>query len=293
MSHSRKQPLAPGHRLASRYVLRARLGAGSMAEVWLAHDERQGNAVALKVLAELLAPSERAQQRFSREVAAIGRIAHHNVVRLLDHGALPDGRPFLVMEYHHGETLAQFLEHQGRLGGKAIRSLGNQILAGLGAAHAQGIIHRDLKPANLQLVDAGEEKLSVKILDFGVARIRDIAALEGGNERLTNTGTMLGSPRYVPLEVARGAPDVNERSDLFEVGAVLYHCATGIPPFSGNTIGEVMRQIVAHQIVAIVDLRPKLNPQLRSLIEKALAHDPKNRFSSADEMRAALLALPL
>ncbi|MBW2733386.1 MAG: serine/threonine protein kinase [Deltaproteobacteria bacterium] len=274
--------------LHQRYGLQALLGSGSMAEVWLAHDEERKQDVAIKIVAALLAPSDQARQRFAREVAAIGRIHHPNVVRLLDHGTLEDNRPFLVMDYQGGSTLDNRLQEQGQLAIEEVFDLGCQLAAGLGAAHGEGVIHRDLKPANILLVeDASTTIGQVKILDFGVARMRDIAQ-ESTSQHLTATGTMLGSPRYMPLEVARGADDVDERSDLFELGAVLYHALTGSPPFKGKAIGEIMRKIINHQVLPLQTARPDAPLELVDVVERAMARRPEDRYANTAELQWAL-----
>ncbi len=284
-------PLERGDVLSERYVLDAPLGEGSMAEVWRAWDEQAACWVAVKIVNELLALSARAQQRFAREVAAIGRIQHENTVELLDHGQLDDeARPFLVMEYVPGQTLAALLEQSPRVSLSMALAIASQLLSGLAAAHAQGVIHRDLKPANI--VVAGslvDDPGSLKILDFGVARMLDIAGDEG-QERLTATGTMLGSPRYMPLEVARGAPDVDFRADIFGAGAVLYDALTGHPPFSAGAIGLVIRAIIAHEIVPLAEERPDLAPAFVAVIERALAQRPEDRWPDATAMLDALRA---
>jgi serine/threonine protein kinase len=280
------KPLAEGDWLTPRYQLRTRIGAGSMAEVWAADDHELMRVVAVKVVAELLAPSERARQRFAREVWAIGRIEHPNVVALFDHGTLEDGRPYLVMEYHRGESLHTLLEREPRLALRKALLITGQLLDGLAAAHACGVIHRDLKPANILLAHAERGRI-IKIVDFGVARILDIAA-EEGSERLTATGTMLGSPKYMPFEVARGAPDVDARADIFEAGAVLYHMLCGQPPFLGTAIGRVMRNIIDHNIEPVLSLRPDTPPRLVQMLDRALAHLPDDRYKSARLMRRDL-----
>lgn len=286
--------LQRGDVFSDRYVLDGLLGQGSMAEVWRAWDEQAERWVAIKVVAELLAPSERARQRFSREVDAIGRIESPHVVRLLDHGTLEEGRPFLVMEHVPGETLAAYLERSPKVPAAVAVDLARQLLRGLVAAHAQGVIHRDLKPANIVLASEPlrpDQLGSLKIVDFGVARILDIAGKEEGDPRLTAAGTMLGSPRYMPLEVARGAPDVDARADIFAAGAVVYDALTGHPPFGTGPIGKVIRAIIDHDFPPLAGERPDLSPELCAVIGRALAHTPDERWDSAEQMLAALAAL--
>lgn len=287
-----RDPLERGNVVSERYVLDSPLGRGSMAEVWRAWDEQAERWVAIKIVTELLAPSERARQRFAREVEAIGRIESPHVVRLLDHGTLED-RPFLVMEEVVGETLASYLEANPKVSADVALELARQLLRGLAAAHEQGIIHRDLKPANILLAPnpAQPSTLGVlKIVDFGVARIIDIAG-EEDELRLTAAGTMLGSPRYMPLEVARGAPDVDGRADIFALGAVVYHALTGHPPFGKGPIGKVVRAIIDHDFPELSAERPDLAADFCAVFDRALGHAPADRWDSAEEMQQALAGL--
>ncbi len=267
----RPTSLVAGATLDGRYLLRRPIGAGAMAEVWEARDEQQGRDVAVKVLSEGLAPSEHARLRFEREVQVIGKIHHPNVVSMLGHGATEDGRAFLVMELARGESLAAYLKRTQRLGERSTLVLADQMLAGLGAAHEQGILHRDLKPANILLAELASGAKRVKLVDFGMARVLD---LSGEDPRLTRTGTVLGSPRYMSLEVLRASPDVDARADLFSIGAVVYRCLAGEPPFTGAGLGAVMLKILHHDIPPLAGRRPDLRPRTLAFVERALAQAP-------------------
>ena len=280
--------LKEGIYLQDRYLLISPLGTGSMAEVWAAEDDVTRQRVAIKVVAELLAPSEQAHKRFQREMLACGRVNHPNVVALLGHGEVADGRPFLVMEHVSGQTLGQYLKQHPILGARSVLILTEQILKGLEAAHAQNIVHRDIKPANILLARLPTGKLQVKVLDFGVARVLDFTDADA---KLTRTGTMLGSPRYMPFELARGSSGIDHRSDLFSTGAVMYHALTGAPPIQGSGLGQMMMKILNHDIPPLAPQRPDLPPHLVACVERALAKMPEDRFASAAEMRQELLAL--
>jgi serine/threonine-protein kinase len=246
--------------------------------------------VAIKVVAEILALSTQARLRFEREIKATRAIEHPNVVRLLGHGALEDGRPFLVMELVSGQSLAAYLEERAELlGAYSAVVVGCQILDGLEAAHREGIIHRDLKPANVLLAERADGRgRRVKIVDFGVALVLDLA--ESPEQRLTRTGTLLGSPRYMPAELARGGA-ADARTDVFGAAATLYHALTGHAPFVGANIGAVMAKIIRHEIPPLAEERPDLPRELCACLERALAHEPGDRFVGAAEMRASLAAL--
>jgi len=277
-----------GTSLQGRYRLQECIGSGAMAEVWEAEDLRVGALVAVKVVSEALGLNDEVRERLAREMVAIGRIHHPNVVALLDHGELPDGRPYLVMELVKGETLSQYLEQHPRLGFLSTAVLTRQILEGLEAAHLQGIIHRDLKPSNIFLARLPDGRREAKILDFGVASIMDYSDEE---IRLTRTGAMLGTPHYMPLERAKGLKEIDLRSDIFSVGAVMYHALTGQPPFSGKTIWQILLKISGHDFAPLGPQRPDLPPSFVACVEKAMEKEPGDRYQSASEMNAALQEL--
>lgn len=154
--------------------------------------------------------------------------------------------------------------------------------------HQKGIVHRDLKPANIILARLDDGARRVKVLDFGVARLLDFT---DEDNRLTRTGTVLGSPRYMSLEVARGAADVDARADLFSVGAMMYHALGGTPPFAGPGLGAIMLKILRQDIPPLGDLRPDLSPDLLAFVKQAMGRLPGDRFPSTEVMRQRLLEL--
>jgi len=282
--------LKEGTRLGERYKLTRQIGRGSTAEVWAALDRMSSNQVAIKVISELMALSTQARLRFDREMQAIGLIHHPNVVAMLDHGQVEDGRPYLVMELIEGDSFGAYLDENGRLAPRGMLTLTSQVLDGLEAAHELGIIHRDLKPANIYLAQLPSGKRRVKILDFGVAHTLEFAAQSSGG-RLTTTGSILGSPRYMSLEVARGSPDIDVRADVFGVGATMYHAFTGHPPFDGEGMGQILNKIFKHEILPLAAERPDLPERLVRCVERALAHLPDDRHGSAHEMRMEVDAI--
>ncbi len=277
-----------GSLLGERYTLLRPLGRGAVAEVWEAADAVTGRHVALKVMAEQLAMDAETRARFSREMVATGRVQHPNVVSLLGHGALPDGRLFLVMDRVQGESLHDYLQHTPVLGTVGAVELGRQLLAGLQAAHDQGIVHRDLKPSNIYLARLEDGTRQVKILDFGVASVIEFS---DPDNRLTRTGTMLGTPSYMPLELARAQKVIDRRSDIFSAGAVIYHTLTGHPPFLGSSLWQVLLRISTHDYPRRGQARPDLPPPLVACVERALAQEPEGRYATAAEMAEALGAV--
>ncbi|HEY5197354.1 MAG TPA: protein kinase [Solirubrobacteraceae bacterium] len=207
--------ISPGASLGDRYTLRRRLGAGGMASVWLADDDVLGRAVAVKVMADTLAFDPHYRTRFEREARAAASVSHRNIVPVYDYG-LHDDRPFLVMEYVTGGSLADVLAGRRRVLPDAAE-IAVELLGALGCVHAAGLVHRDVKPANILLDGAGHARLT----DFGIAQPEDAASL-------TQTGMIVGSIRYLAPEVTAGAR-ATAAADLFAVGVVLRELADRAP----------------------------------------------------------------
>jgi serine/threonine-protein kinase len=267
--------LRPGQQLGERYRIERALGRGGMGAVYLARDEKLGEAVALKVIAGVGVLDPAAAERLRREAAAARKISHPNVVRMHDLGEA-EGLLFLSMEYVAGPSVAELLRRNGPLTPVQARAITVQICEGLQAAHDAGVVHRDLKPANV-LVD---EQARVKIIDFGLARLPHL-------EGMTTTGMILGTPEYMAPEQIRGGV-VDARTDLYALGALLYHMLCGRPPFVGdNPIAVSLAH--AHDVVPPpTSLRPELPREWDEFVQRALAKDPDERFVSARAMSQAL-----
>jgi serine/threonine-protein kinase len=263
------------------------IGQGGMGIVLQARDPALDRLVALKVLAPALALSATARQRFTREARAAAAVRHDHVVTV--HGVHDaDGLPYLVMQYVAGESLQARLDRTGPLDVAEVVRIGLETASGLAAAHAQGLIHRDVKPANILLAacglasspDAKPQAVVVKITDFGLARTADDVGL-------TRSGVVAGTPEYMAPEQARGEP-VDQRSDLFSLGAVLYACCAGRPPFRGSTALAVLRQVSEETPPPLRSLNPRTPAWLEDLVGRLLAKDPAQRFPSADAVVALL-----
>ena len=265
-------PLATDTRVAGRYRLLYRLGAGGMADVWAAEDSMLGRRVALKFLLPRYAEDEQFVERFRREAAAAAGLQHPNVVSVYDRGE-HEGVPFIAMEYVEGASLKDLIE-RGLTVGEAVE-ITRQVLAGARFAHSKGIIHRDLKPQNV-LVDAEGR---ARVADFGIAR--------AGTSEITQTGSVLGTAQYLSPEQAQGLP-VTAASDLYSVGAMLYEALTGEVPFDADTPVAVALKQVSEQPRAPSQLNPQVPRALDAVVLRALAKDPANRFASADEFLRAL-----
>jgi len=262
-----------------RFELGERIGIGATAEVLRAFDRERGVSVAVKRLHEHLVADPLSRERFEREARLCARITSAHVVGYLADGVDADDRPYLVLEWLEGEDLSRRMRG-GRLGAREALRVAREAALGLLALHEAGIVHRDIKPGNLFLAQAGEGSL-VKLLDLGVAFESAGAASEG---------VALGTPFYMSPEQARGDGEVYAQSDLFSLGVLLFELLSGKKPFAGEDAFSVLAKIVLQAPPRLASVWPDAPPLLDSLLAKALARDPRARFSSAREMVDALLA---
>ena len=259
-----------------KYEVEREIGRGGMGIVVKGFDSELNRPVAIKLLAPHLASSGTARQRFIREAQAAAAVVHDNVVAI--HGIETDGPlPAIVMPLIGGASLQEHVEQHGPLSSADVVRIGIQIADGLSAAHAQGLVHRDIKPANVLL----ENDLNrVQITDFGLAR----AATDAN---LTRSGVITGTPHFMSPEQALG-DSVDQRSDLFSLGSVLYFMATGELPFAGSTPMGVLQRVCNTQPQRVREANSEIPEQLESVIEKLLDKTPANRFQSATEVRTYL-----
>ena len=260
-----------------RYTILSRLGAGGMGEVYLAEETPLGRRVALKVLAPHAIAQIGATERFMREARLASALDHPNICTIYDAG-VADGTPFISMQYVEGDTL-QRLIHDRPLPVERWLPIALQVADALRAAHARGIVHRDLKSSNIMVTPGGQ----VKVLDFGVAKMFGQAGAAGVDAGLTRTGVTVGTPSYLSPEQARGAA-VDQRSDIFSFGIVLYEMATGRLPFIRPSAAEVMHAIINEPHPPVSQYTTQVPPTLAAAIERALSKDPDARFQSLDEM---------
>jgi serine/threonine-protein kinase len=248
-----------------------------MATVYLARDAELDRPVALKVLAENLADDPDFRARFVREARLVAGLGHPNVVAVFDAG-FDEGRPYIVMEYVEGETVADLLRRTGPLAPERAASLALQACAGLAHAHAAGLVHRDVKPQNLLLRGDGV----LKVADFGIARAAE-------STRMTQVGTVLGTAAYLAPEQAAGG-EVTAAADVYSLGVVLYELITGRTPYRFETLVELARKQLEEPITPVSDLVPEVSPGLEDVVMRALARRPQHRFADAGELRGALAA---
>jgi serine/threonine-protein kinase len=284
-------PTLVGQVVEERYLVEARLGRGAMGTVYRARHMKVGREVAIKVMHEELTRDPKMVARFQREAALAARLTHKNLVAVLDVGETPYGQRYMVLELARGETLAAALGH-GPLRAARVVALIKQLLQGLEHAHRVGLVHRDLKPENVVLErdDHGEEV--PRILDFGIAVLRERDDTAAG-QRLTDTGTVLGTPPYMAPEQAFGdAPD--PRTDLFALGVMTYELLCGLQPFSGTGV-EIMLANINKDPPAIAERAPHVtvDPALEAFARKLMARKLSERFPSAVAALEALTAIRL
>jgi serine/threonine-protein kinase len=257
-----------------RYRVISRLGSGGMADVYLAHDQLLGREVAVKILHHHFAEDQEFVERFRREASSAAALSHPNIVGIFDRGEW-NGTYYIAMEYVAGRSLKALVREQGPLDPAAAIDIVIQILRAARFAHRRGVIHRDLKPHNVILDEEGR----ARVTDFGIAR--------AGASDMTMTGSIMGTAQYLSPEQAQGYA-VSDASDLYSVGVILYELLTGVVPFEGETAVAVAFKQVSAAPRPPSELNPALPPSLDAIVLRALAKDPAERYSSADELIAAL-----
>jgi serine/threonine-protein kinase len=270
------------------YVIRVCIGRGGMARIYRAEQAALGRPVALKVLDRWVLDQPTGKDRFLREARAASSIKHPNVVDILDVGVWRD-RPFIVMELLMGCDLDTYLDRFGTLSEREIASLALPIIAGVMAVHDAGVVHRDLKPSNIFLSNGADGVVVPKVLDFGVSKFSN--TLNDPLQRATKTREIIGTPAYMAPEALDGVRQLGPAGDQYALGAVLYECAVGRPPFEGETLLELLKAVALGKVEPPSALRPELSPPLEQVILRAIERDPAARFGSLREMGRALWPL--
>ncbi len=282
------EPPAPpdpriGHILQGRYRILSKIASGAMGVVYRGERVQLGRPVAVKFLHPWIAAQKAFLGRFENEARAMSRLAHPHCVSVIDFGV--DGAPYLVMEFVTGRTLRDLMQ-EGPIPVARAMKIVQQLLSGLAHAHAQGIVHRDLKPENLILTAEDGLQDHLRILDFGLAKLRDGPAM--------TAGLAVGTPSYMSPEQSGGPGDVDARSDLYAVGVLLFEILVGRKPFQSENVGELIYMHRERPPPRLHEAAPEggYSPALEAAVDRALAKMPQDRFSSAADFAAALAATP-
>ena len=274
-----------GELFAGRYSIEKMVGRGGMGEVYLATQSPLNRRVALKILKapESIEDDPNFDARFLREAAAAARLQHPNTITVYDFGQDEEGRLYIVMEYLEGNDLRTVLAHQGIFSAQRAIHVAKQVCKSLREAHAKGIIHRDLKPANVLLIDRDEDVDFVKVLDFGLVKLRD------DDSEITLAGKFLGSPKYTSPEALDRHAIVDHRADIYATGILLYAMLTGAPPFDGDPI-QVLNAHLHETPRPMYRMNPaaQTTPELEALVARCMEKKPEKRFNTMGELLHAL-----
>ncbi len=260
-----------------RYRIIRKLGTGGMANVYLAEDQELGRRVAIKILNDRHAGDEQFVERFRREAKNAAGLSHPNIVSIYDRGEA-EGTYYIAMEYLDGRSLKELIVARGPAPIPLAIDYARQILAALRFAHRNGVVHRDIKPHNIMVGDEGR----LKVTDFGIAR--------AGTSQMTEVGSIIGTAQYLSPEQAKGAP-VDQTSDLYSLGIVLYELLTGTVPFNGDTPVEIAMKHLSTVPPEPSTLRPEVPDDLDAIVVRSLGKTPEERYGSAEEMDADLGAV--
>jgi len=278
-----------GQLINNKYRLLRLIGDGGMGSVWEARHELLGTSVALKFLHATLARRKGLVERFLQEARVSARIKSPNVVHVSDVDRTPEGLAYMVMEYIDGETLQTLYERNYQQGqrmsyGEAFTNF-LQMLDGVAAAHRLGIVHRDLKPDNVMLTTDSKGRPLVKLLDFGIAKLKASGEVDRG---LTRPGVVMGTPEYMAPEQAFSADRVDGRADIFSLGVMFFEMLAGRRPVGGDNAHAIAAQYLEGSIAQLRELARNIDPQLAEAVHKAMAAKPEDRYQAVEQFREAV-----
>ncbi len=286
--------ISVGDILGGKYKIESELGAGAMGLVFCARHQALNKLVAVKTLRAEIANDAELLGRFEQEARAASAIGHPNIVQVFDLGSTQAGARYMVMEHLDGQSLAELLAVSPLLKPERAVRIMSQVLSALAAAHRCGIVHRDLKPDNIFITHNDENPELVKLLDFGISKVLEIADpnIAGADSaaRRTQFGSVLGTPLYMSPEQARGLTNIDHRADLWAVGCVLYEMMCGQPPFDGENYNQILMNILGTKPIRPSQLRPTTPAALEHVIMRAMTHDRDKRYGSALTLREELQA---
>ena len=265
-----------GRVIADTYKIIQQIGAGGMGSIFEAEHMRMGRKFALKLLDPAFAENEEVFQRFKREAEIAGQLGHPNIVDVVDFDRTEEGIPYIVMEKLEGEDLADWIANRGAFTFQSSYRIITEIVDALEAAHAAGIVHRDLKPQNIFLCKHGRRQDFVKLLDFGISKMKESGSI------VTRTNAVMGTPYYMSPEQAEGKnKEIDTRTDIFAFGAIIYEMLAGKLAFYAPSVPTAMFKVCYEEPEPIADLVPNLPPGLAEVLAKALAKDKNERYASA------------
>jgi serine/threonine protein kinase len=273
-----------GELVGAKYRIVRLLAEGGMGVVYEAQHAVVRRRFAIKFLRPDLAERRDILGRFQREAEAAGALESENVAAAVDFGIVPDGTPYIVMEYLVGESLADLLQREGPLAVTRAADLASQAARGMEVAHRSGIVHRDLKPQNLFLCRRQDGTDLLKVIDFGIAKLQAIDEMSSA----TRTGAVLGTVAYMSPEQARGDKIIDHRSDVYALGAIVYEMLSGQKPHPAESHNAALHHIATHPAVPLASVRPGLPDQLVEIVAGALSSNPEARPPSADAFAQAL-----
>jgi len=288
------QQIPPGEQIGPYQVVR-RLGAGGMGEVYLARHRHLNRDAAVKVLLAEISMNQTVVSRFFTEARATAQLRHPNIVEIFDCDVLPDGRAYIVMEYLRGESLRGTLDRLGKLCPDygSISAITGLVADALQAAHENGIVHRDLKPDNtfLSVVPSQRDELTIKVLDFGIAKLLSGGDRTGGGGTPTRTGSLIGTPLYMSPEQCRGIPTIDHRADIYSLGCMVFEMVVGQPPFVSEAPGDILMAHIIQNAPSLSSFQADVPPAIDALVARMLAKDPATRPQSMAEVVVAIEAL--